>query len=170
MSADSRFIRPAAPADLPLLADIELRAASLFPERDLPPALRGAALPADELWQAQTAGLLWVAEDGGQVAGFALAETLDDQLHLAEMDVDPEHARRGLGGMLLARVVAHAGRLGHAAVTLTTFSHLPWNAPFYRRHGFVEIAPPPGSQLAARLWEEAALGLARRVAMRRAIV
>ncbi|MEJ8674440.1 GNAT family N-acetyltransferase [Chromobacterium amazonense] len=167
---DTRIaIRPARLADLPLLADIERRAAALFPESDLPPALRGAALPFEALAEALLDGQLWVADDGGLPVGFALAERLDGQLHLAEMDVDPDHARRGLGAALLRQVLAEAARRGCAAVTLTTFAHLPWNAPFYRRHGFQDFAPAAGSQLAARLRAEAAAGFRNRVALRRAI-
>ncbi|POA98005.1 N-acetyltransferase [Chromobacterium sinusclupearum] len=167
---DTRIaIRPARLADLPLLADIERRAAALFPESDLPPALRGAVLPAEALAGAQLDGLLWVAEDEGRVAGFALAEIVDGHLHLAEMDVDPDHARRGLGAALLRRLVVEAAMRGHAALTLTTFAHLPWNAPFYRRHGFQDFAPDADSQLAARLRAEAAAGFRNRVALRRVI-
>ncbi|WP_199154226.1 GNAT family N-acetyltransferase [Chromobacterium sp. ASV23] len=167
---DTRIaIRPARLADLPLLADIERRAAALFPESDLPPALRGAVLPVEALAGAQLEGLLWVAEDEGRVAGFALAEIVDGHLHLAEMDVDPDHARRGLGAALLRRLVVEAAMRGHVALTLTTFAHLPWNAPFYRRHGFQDFAPAADSQLAARLRAEAAAGFRNRVALRRVI-
>ncbi|WP_434631679.1 GNAT family N-acetyltransferase [Chromobacterium sp. CV08] len=163
-------IRPARPDDLPALAGIERRAAALFAPEDLPPALRGETVPAPTLRQAQADGLLWVAEDGGRLAGFALAEWLDGRLHLAEMDVDPDHGRRGIGAALLAHMVEQAARLGCDAVTLTTFDHLPWNAPFYRRHGFADIAPAPASPLAARLCAEAEAGLSRRVALRRDLV
>ena len=57
---------------------------------------------------------------------------------------------------------------GLAAVTLTTFRDVPWNAPFYRRAGFTVVDdPPPG--LAELRAAERAEGLDRfgpRVAMR----
>ncbi|MEN2427185.1 GNAT family N-acetyltransferase [Chromobacterium vaccinii] len=168
MIENGLLIRPAEAAELPLLAQIERRAARLFSPSDLPSALAEHTLPAETLSAARDAGLLWVADDAGRAVGFALAEIVDGQLHLAEMDVDPDHARRGIGSALLRHALAQAWLRGCAAVTLTTFAHLPWNAPFYRRHGFIEFEPPAGSALADQLRAEAAAGLRNRVAMRRA--
>lgn len=169
MLEDGFLIRPPEAAELALLAQIERRAARLFSPDDLPSALSERTLPAEILSAARDAGLLWVADDAGQPVGFALAEILDGQLHLAEMDVDPDHARRGIGSALLEHVLAHSAQAGFDGVTLNTFSHLPWNAPFYRRRGFMAFEPPAGSALAERLRAEAAAGLRHRVAMRRGI-
>ncbi|ERE20290.1 hypothetical protein, partial [Pseudogulbenkiania ferrooxidans] len=81
MIENGLLIRPAEAAELPLLA-------RLFSPADLPSALSEHTLPAETLSAARDAGLLWVADDAGQPVGFALAEILDGQLHLAEMDVD----------------------------------------------------------------------------------
>ena len=57
---------------------------------------------------------------------------------------------------------------GLAAVTLTTFRDVPWNAPFYRRVGF-EVVDDPTPGLAAVRAAERAEGLdgfGPRVAMR----
>ncbi|UTH75715.1 GNAT family N-acetyltransferase [Chromobacterium sp. IIBBL 290-4] len=167
--SDAVSIRPPLAGELALLAQIERRAAALFSPDDLPAALSGQTLPEALLREAAAAGLLWVAERNGQAAGFALAEMLDGQLHLAEMDVDPAHARRGIGAALLAKVAAHGAAAGFAAVTLTTFAHLPWNAPFYRRHGFEPYVPTTASQLEQRLKSEALAGLRQRIAMRRVL-
>ena len=89
-----------------------------------------------------------------------------------EMDVLPEHGRRGLGAALVGAVVAWARRRGHHGVTLTTFRHLPWNGPFYRRLGFEALSESELTpQLAEHLHAEADAGLdpARRVAMRLAL-
>jgi hypothetical protein len=54
-------------------------------------------------------------------------------------------------------------------MTLTTFGHLPWNAPFYERMGFVRLEEADLSEsLREELDWEAAHGLERskRVAMR----
>lgn len=155
-------------ADLPGLAGLERRAATRFPEHDLPDALAGQTLDEAVLTQGLADGLLWVAETGaGQIVGFALAEAAEDALHLAEMDVDPEHGRQGIGSGLLHTLVVEALRRGVAGLTLTTFAHLPWNAPFYRRHGFCDVTPAPHSRLAAHLEAERLAGLNKRVAMQR---
>jgi hypothetical protein len=66
----------------------------------------------------------------------------------------------------LAAAVDHARKSGLRGVTLTTFAHIPWNAPFYAKNGFVELAPAHvGPGLAERIERERELGLVDRVAM-----
>ena len=84
------------------------------------------------------------------------------------MDVHPSFGRRGVGTRLLAAVRDWARAQGQAAVTLTTFRDVPWNAPFYGRAGFRALAQrelSPG--LRERVRDEAARGLdpATRVVM-----
>ncbi len=62
-----------------------------------------------------------------------------DPVYVEEMDVLPAHARCGLGARLLAGVCAWAHAQGHPAVTLSTFRDVPWNGPFYRKHGFRDL-------------------------------
>jgi GNAT superfamily N-acetyltransferase len=73
---------------------------------------------------------------GRPAVGFAHVGDLDDGLHLHQLAVHPEHGRRGLGTALLAAVF---GRAAGRAVTLTTFRHIPWNAPWYEARGFTEL-------------------------------
>ena len=40
-----------------------------------------------------------------------------------------------------------ARRQGHAAVTLTTFRDLPWNAPAYLRLLEQQVTPPPSAEV-----------------------
>jgi hypothetical protein len=47
-----------------------------------------------------------------------------------------------LGRALLAALERLARARGVAALTLTTDRTLPWNAPFYARRGFAEVAGP----------------------------
>lgn len=158
-------------ADAPRLREIELAAAELFPVEDLPPALAEDATPAEEFEQAAREGELLVAtrEPDHDAVGFARIEANPPVALLGELDVHPDHARKGLGAFLLEAALAHARSHGCAAVTLTTFDHLPWNAPFYARHGFRVLARDElDPRLAGLLEAEAAAGLdpARRVAMR----
>ncbi|HSG89753.1 MAG TPA: GNAT family N-acetyltransferase [Pseudomonadales bacterium] len=121
------------------------------------------------------AGTSWVIEDasvdGGAspVLGFLCAEVFEDALHVWELSVHGDHQGRGLGRRLLAHAIDHARRTGLPAVTLTTFTDVPWNAPFYARVGFAIIPSiAPGSRLAEVLDHERDLGLPvdRRCAMR----
>ena len=114
---------------------------------------------------------LWTAvtRASGLPVGFALVTIVDGSAHLHEMDVHPDHGRRGLGTALVGAVVEWARGKRFSCVTLTTFRHLPWNGPFYRRLGFEALSPAeltPG--LARLLDQEVRDGLdgSKRVAMR----
>ena len=67
---------------------------------------------------------------------YLLADLLDGGLHIEQVSVHPRYARRGIGRSLLERAAAHAVAVGAWVLTLTTFEHVPWNAPYYRRCGF----------------------------------
>jgi GNAT superfamily N-acetyltransferase len=151
----------ARPEEVPALADVERAAGALFAGWAV--ALEADPAPADpaELEEAQRAGRLWVARsDSGRVVGFALVDVVDGRPHLEEMDVHPDFGRRGIGARLVAAVCDWARGAGHSAITLTTFRDIPWNAPFYRRHGFRELAPRELTPaLRAIVADEAARGL-----------
>src|SRR5215813_13503790 len=46
---------------------------------------------------------LWVAEDGGEILGFAFSWVCGELWFLAELFVSPEHQGRGIGNELLKR-------------------------------------------------------------------
>ncbi|THJ68477.1 GNAT family N-acetyltransferase [Arthrobacter echini] len=99
-------------------------------------------------------------------------DRVDDAAHIEQVSVHPDHAGQGRGRELIETAARWAGQRGLAALTLTTFAHVPWNAPYYARLGFTVVPPdqwPAGLQ---RIREhEADLGLDAwpRVAMRRAL-
>ena len=103
--------------------------------------------------------------------GFAHVVVLEPAVaHLEEIDVLPEHGRRGLGSRLVMAVCDWAESAGYRSVTLTTFRDVPWNMPFYARLGF-EVIPPealsPALQSVVRDETRRGLDPTRRVAMRR---
>jgi GNAT superfamily N-acetyltransferase len=163
------LIERAVAADLPALPGIERAAGAAFEGWDVPAAEFDVVTSLDDLRHALDAGLLWVAREADAPIGFALVDFLDGLPHLEEIDVHPSHGRRGVGRALVAAVLDWARAAGHAAVTLTSFRDVPWNAPFYARLGFRILEPAeltPG--LAEILRDEAARGFdpERRVAMR----
>jgi GNAT superfamily N-acetyltransferase len=163
---DEIHLRPGRLRDLRHLATIERETAAVFPPGLLPPHA-ARPLPRARLAQSVAASLLWVADhrEAGPV-GFVMCERHACCLHIAEMDVRPCHGRRGIGTRLLLHACAAASELGCRAATLTTFLHLPWNAPFYAKHGFVVISPAAApAHLADALRGEVERGLANRVAM-----
>lgn len=164
-------IRDADPADLPALPAIERRAAALYAGHDVEAGVRADVTALADFEKAEAEGLLWVATTRDDtVVGFAFCAMIDGNIHLDELDVLPEYGRRGIGTALVRAVCAEAARRGVAAVTLTTFRDIPWNAPFYTTLGFEPLAEPDWTPALARIVaQEAASGLepARRVVMRR---
>lgn len=65
-----------------------------------------------------------------------IADPVDGALHIEQISVDPVAARRGIGRALIAHLAVLATEQGLTALTLTTFSEVPWNAPYYTRIGF----------------------------------
>lgn len=160
-------LRAATLSDLPALNRIEREALAAFDPSIRRHAAGFPPLPADAFAPAIQAGLAWVAETEGQVAGFLAAEWMDGDLFIQELSVSPGWMRRGLGTRLLHRACAQA--MPHAVV-LTTFRDVPFNAPWYARHGFLPVpdaAEVPG--LRARLAAERSHwhGVGERIAMRR---
>jgi GNAT superfamily N-acetyltransferase len=152
-------------ADLPV---IERAAAALFPAHLITPELRNGVVPLNQLEMARAEKRLWVALGfAGEVVGFALATATNDTAFLQEIDVHPQHQRQGLGRSLIQAVIDWAKQLRYASLTLTTFEHLPWNAPFYERLGFCKLENDKLSDdLRRRLHAEQQSGLRERVAMR----
>ncbi len=169
MTADAYRVVPASPGHLREIPRIELAAASVFAAEDLPPALRYRVTDEEYLREAQRDGRLWVALAGNRPVGFSLADVVDGEAYLSEVAVHPEHARQGLGTRLVEAVVNRARAQRFACLLLVTFRHLPWNAPFYERLGFVALPRQElGPQLRGFIEEEGAIGIdtSKRVAMR----
>jgi GNAT superfamily N-acetyltransferase len=164
-------IRRAKLEELAQLPAIEAAATELFMQFASTAQLPSYLTPLDEFAEAQQQGLLWVSvTEQDEPVGFALTERLGDAVHLEEIDVLPTYGRRGIGAALVRAVCAWAATQ-QLSVTLTTFRDIPWNAPFYARLGFRELAEDElTSVLRVRVAEEAAHGLpvSLRVVMRRA--
>ena len=156
--------------DLGALAGIELAAARLLAGH-APQSVLNETTSVETLARAMREGRLWVALAAGRPVGLAHVELLEPGVaHLEELDVHPEHGRRGLGRRLVEVVCDWAAARGCESVSLTTFRDVPWNMPFYARLGFVEIPRRDLSPaLVSVLNDEVrrALDPTRRVPMRR---
>ncbi|MFJ8858121.1 GNAT family N-acetyltransferase [Streptomyces sp. NPDC102451] len=164
-------IRPVDIDELPLLQDIERAAGQCFRDIGMPEIAEDEPLLAGELACYRGSGLAWVAVDPADVpVAYLIAEHVDGNLHVEQVSVHPDHARRAVGRSLLDHLAAHAAAGGVPALTLTTFADVPWNAPYYARCGFHlldDTGLGPGLREIRRT--EAAHGLDRwpRVCMRR---
>lgn len=167
MSARKPNIRLGTENDLPSLNSIEIAAGSLFSEEDIPPVLAQPSSE-EELLGALSQRLLWVAEVANErVVGFIVCERVDGCLHISEVDVRPDYGKQGIGTALVQHALAHAqSTSGMRAVTLTTFEHVPWNAPFYMKLGFEVVSDTAHyPHLEQSLARERARGFKNRVSM-----
>jgi predicted N-acetyltransferase YhbS len=130
-------IRVVQAEELQLLSQIEQSAARLFLDTPYSFLVDADPLPLDMLQEQFQAGRIWVALDLHQkVVGYAIACEVEDTLYLQQIDVAPEHGRRGIGSALVTTVCDRAKEQGYAIVSLSTFRDVPWNAPFYAKLGF----------------------------------
>lgn len=171
----TRFdLRMATVADGPTLQTIERAAGEQFRSigmdniaDDEPPSLERLAFYA-------TTGRSWVASvadpahGGNAIVGYCLADLVGHNAHLEQISVLPQWQGRGVARQLLDVLRAWAASRGFTGITLTTFAHVPWNAPLYEHLGFRVLAEHEvGPELRALRDAESAHGLdpATRVCM-----
>jgi GNAT superfamily N-acetyltransferase len=129
-------LRPARTADAATLRELERDAGQRFREvglgfvaDDEPPSvevLRGYA-------EAERG---WVAVDSAAVLiGCLLVDVVDGAAHIEQVSVATAQQGRGAGRMLIEQARRWAGANSLTGVTLTTFSHVPWNRPLYEHLG-----------------------------------
>lgn len=163
-------IRPVAPDEIPLLGPIEKSAGELFREHGMDDVADGGHMPAKFILSFTRFGGALVADVDGSVAGFALVATYDRHAHLYEVSVAREFQGHGIGRLLVEGACEWAASQSHAALTLSTFSDVPWNAPFYAKLGF-KVLPEsewsPAFHLLRGREEDAGLDISRRVFMRK---
>lgn len=166
-------IRLARPEEVAQLAAIEDAAAELFRGTDVAGAYLDETQPVEKYRDAQRQEMLWVAvAPDGDVLGFALARLIDGEPHLEEIDVHPDHGRRGIGAALVRTVIEWARARGAGGVTLSTFRDIPWNGPFYASFGFqaLDTASLPATFRKLReLEEKHGLPIEHRIVMRLAL-
>lgn len=164
-------IRPATAAELPALQGIERAAGAPFRDLGMAAVADDEPPSLDVLEEYRRAGRAWVAADGAErPVAYLVAEPVDGALHIEQISVHPDFAHRRIGRTLLSYAGERAHEEGLSGLTLTTFTAVPWNAPYYERLGFrvlEEAELTPGLRKIRA--HEAGLGLDRwpRVCMRR---
>jgi Acetyltransferase (GNAT) family len=84
---------------------------------------------------------LWVAEDDGEILGFAFSWVCGDLWFLAQLFVLPGQQGRGIGQGLLHRAFQHAGSAKAATKALITFAFNSVSQGLYIRHGLLPRCP-----------------------------
>lgn len=136
------LIERAQPSHVGALCSIERKALQLFRGHPAWPEYSAVSIPPELLRQAIDRGLVWVAlAESGEPAGFVWLDTelTDGAIGVAEIDVLPEYCRRGIGAALLEHACAWSREAGYRRMDLGTLADVPWNAPFYARHGFAVV-------------------------------
>jgi GNAT superfamily N-acetyltransferase len=123
-------------------------------------------------WQRSAeADRLFIARDAsGAALGFVALDRLDRCAYLDQLSVRTRAMRRGIGTALLHRAIEWAANAGDASLWLTTYAHLPWNRPYYEKHGFHAVPDPdcgPEVLLHLEAQRRALPAPAQRIAMRR---
>ncbi|WP_040339900.1 GNAT family N-acetyltransferase [Candidatus Blastococcus massiliensis] len=163
-------IRPARDDDLPRLREIERAAGRSFAGLGMDLVAEDEPPPLGTLREYADDGRAWVRTDEqDRPVAYLLAEVVDGCAHLEQVSVHPDAAGHGHGRHLVEHLLGWARQRALPAVTLTTYTDVPWNGPYYRRLGF---RPLDGAELTPGLRRiraaEAVRGLDRwpRTAMR----
>ena len=167
------MIRAARSADLPIIREIEQAAGMAFHDLGMTAVANDEPPSVAELAAFQEDGRAWVVtDDADRPVAYLLVDVVDENAHVEQVSVHPDHARQGLGKALLNTAAAWAQQRGLAALTLATYSEVPWNAPYYQRLGFQVMPEAQLTEGLRRIREhEQARGLAGwpRVIMRRPV-
>jgi len=139
MLPDGYAIRPGGRVDARAFQEIERAAAQAFVGR----AEIGVSdidfdevTPLERLEAMAGEGLLWAGLHRETPVAYLGAEWTGKDLYIAEVDVHPDHEGKQLGAALIETAVAHGFANSAARITLSTFTEIPWNRPYYERLGF----------------------------------
>jgi hypothetical protein len=67
-------------------------------------------------------------------------DDIDGSAHVEQVSVEQSHQAQGAGRALIERVSVWTTEQGMPAITSTTFTDVPWNAPLSRCLGFRVVA------------------------------
>jgi GNAT superfamily N-acetyltransferase len=162
-------IRFARIEDLHQLQEVHTTSRELFQSADRAELAKLPVVDAPTVWRSfEQGGLLVASADGRTVAGFGLSERLGGYLHVHQMSVRPALTGCGLGAALLNGLIQIARARADTGLTLITYRHVPWNMPFYARHGFAEHAvdtSPPHLKLLLASEEAVGVNISHRAIM-----
>lgn len=84
---------------------------------------------------------VWLAEDNGEIVGFALSWVCGRLWFLAELFVAPGRQGQGIGNALLGRTMLHASKTGATEKCLITFAFNVVSQGLYVQHGLLPRVP-----------------------------
>ncbi|MDI2029343.1 GNAT family N-acetyltransferase [Saccharopolyspora sp. TS4A08] len=134
------MIRLAREADLPVLREVERAAGEPFAELGMDLVATDEPPSVAVLREFQEAGRAWVHVVEDVPVAYLIAEVVDGCAHVEQVSVRPDHGGRRIGSGLIDNLAAWARDRRLPALTLTTFTDVPWNGPYYLRCGFRYLA------------------------------
>lgn len=134
------MIRLAGEADLPVLREVERDAGRSFAALGMDLVAEDEPPPVAVLREFLAAGRAWVEVVGDVPVAYLIADVVDGCAHVEQVTVHPDHAGQRIGFGLIENLAAWARERGLPALTLTTFTGVPWNGPYYLRCGFRYLA------------------------------
>jgi ribosomal protein S18 acetylase RimI-like enzyme len=144
MSNPSLTLRAGQLVELPYSLDIENASERLFTEfgivfsisDDHPFVVAERARWRDAIAR----GDLWFAWVDELPVGFSVLGLRDGRAYLEQLAVRPEYGRRGIGRALVEKACDVSRARGETELWLTTYSHVPWNAPLYEKLRFSRVS------------------------------
>src|SRR6185503_6635096 len=121
---------PGEPRDIPVMQDIEIAGCQIFANIGMQDVADDGAHETELLADYIAGGRAWVAEAGGRVCGYALADSYDGTAHLEQVTICPDCAGRGIGSVLVDAVAGRGREQGSAAVTVLTVRDVPQNGAY----------------------------------------
>jgi ribosomal protein S18 acetylase RimI-like enzyme len=138
----SILYRPARAEDLGRSDELVVASINELTERHGFGPIAGSRPPNFQLFSLKDdAAGLWVAEDAGEILGFAWSWVCDDLWFLAQLFVSPGQQGRGIGNELLKRTFDHAQGSGAANKALITFAFNTVSQGLYIRNGLFPRFP-----------------------------
>jgi ribosomal protein S18 acetylase RimI-like enzyme len=131
-------IRQGTYRDIEIVRDLERRSTVRFEGTDFAHHIGEDPTDAEHLIQRATDGGFLVAVEADRPVAYVIFREVEGCGYIEQIDVDPDYAGRRLGAALLDAVADIGRRRGWPALTLSTYRDIPWNAPWYRRLGFVD--------------------------------
>ncbi len=86
-------------------------------------------------------GTVFVAELGGEPAGYVAVERSGDAVRIEQLCVHPAHEAEGIGGQLLEWAEGYAISVGSTRLEVVVEGGNERAADFYRRRGFAGAGP-----------------------------
>ena len=106
-------------------------------------------MPREELWEEISAGVAFLGyEQDGELAGVMGIQEIQDVTLIRHAYVRTALQGRGIGGVLLARIMDEATR----PVLIGTWADAVWAVRFYERHGFKVVSPQQKELLLRKYW------------------